>query len=321
MATTKEKLNKLQGQDYSATSNNLMFPSDLLADGTDGLCMTLFVNTIKNGAAKLTFNGANSTKNSLSSPYGEVPVIHNVSTGLQGSKAKIFSDTYVRSDQSVTLPMPRNFTQAIQANWTTMDMGAGSMAIDQITDIGKIMKEGGGGALAARLGMGTIGSIAAQFAGGAIKGKEMVELGTATVANNYSETLFKTISNRSFTWSWTLTPRNAKEAAMIDAMLRLLRFHMLPEFKANVGNGNAFLLYPSSFDIVFWLNGAPNTFIPRVATCAMTNIDTNYAPNGQFIKMVDGAPQSYILSLSFTELSVLHKAMVGSDSSGTNTTF
>jgi hypothetical protein len=321
MATTREKLNRLKDQEFDSKSTNLMFPSDLLSAGTDGACMTFFINTIRNGKAKMNFKGLSQPKNRLDSPYGEVPVIHNVSRGLQGSNAKSFSNTYVRSDHSITLPMPKNLNINIQSRWSSTELGAAAMGIDQITDYSKLMEGGAGGELAKQLGLNTVGSIAGKLANGAIKGRELVELGTATVANNYAETLFKNVDNRSFSWSWTLTPRSEREAESIDNMLRLFRFHMLPEFKENVGNGNAFLLYPSSFDVVFWQDGQPNPHIPRVATCALTGMDTNYTPNGGYIRMVDGSPASYIMTLNFTELSILHKGMVGEDPTNSGTTF
>lgn len=321
MATTKEKLNRLQGQEFDATSANLMFPADLLAAGQDGACMTFFINTIKNGQAKMKFKGGLSVpKNQLTSAYGDVPVIHNVSRGLQGGM-KMFSDTFVRSPYSITLPMPKNLNISIQSRWSTTELGAAAFGLDQMSDYSKIMENGSGGELAKQIGLNTVGSIASKFANGAIKGKELVELGTSTVANNYAETLFKNVDNRSFSWTWTITPRNEKESAAIENMLRLFRFHMLPEFKENVGNGNAFLLYPSSFDIVFWQDGAPNRHIPRISTCALTGFDTNYTPNGGYVRMVDGAPASYNLTLSFTELSILHKGMVGEDPTDSDTTF
>lgn len=321
MATTAQKLSKLNNTDFGANNTSLVFPQDLMSgDGQDQVCMTLFINTIRNGQAKLSFNGGlGKAKNALTSAYGEVPVIHKVSRSLQGSKAKVFSNTFVRSDTSITLPMPKNINFNTSVKWSNTDLGAAAMGIDQATDFSKTME--GGKGLAVQLGLNTVGSIASQFAKGAIKGKELVELGTATVANNYSETLFKGVDNRTFTWSWTLTPRNEKEALAIDTILRVLRFHQLPEFRENVGNGNAFLLYPSSFDVVFWLEGKPNQYLPRISTCALTGIETNYTPNGGYIRMVNGSPQSYTLTLNFTEMSILHKGMVGTDSTGSGTTF
>lgn len=325
MATTADKVNKLQGQDFSSTSSQLLFPADLLNPGNDGSCMTFFINTIQNSKSQITFNGGQTTpKNgSLTSAYGEMPVIHQVSTGIQkdnGSSTKVFSNTFQRSNQSITLPMPKNLSFRLQANWSKTDFGQVGMAIDQASDI-KDITAAGGAELAKQLGLQTVGSIASKLAGGALKGKELVSLATATVANDYAETLFKNVENRSFNWSWTLTPRNAQEAETIDNMLRLFRFHMLPEFRSDIGNGNAFLLYPSSFDIVFWQDGSPNRYIPRISTCALTSMDTDYTPNGGYIKTVNGTPQSYTLSLQFNELSILHKDLVGSDPNNTGTTF
>jgi hypothetical protein len=194
------------------------------------------------------------------------------------------------------------------------------MAIDQATDL-KDINGAGGMALAKQMGLQTVGSIASKLASNALKGKELTSLATATVANEYAETLFKNVEKRTFNWTWTLTPRNQNEAETLDNLIRMFRFHMLPEFRKDLGNGNAFLLYPSSFDIVFWQDGAPNRYIPRISTCALTNMDTDYTPNGGYIKTKGGTPQSYALSLQFNELSILHKDLVGSDPTGTNTTF
>lgn len=306
MATTKSKLNKLQGLDYNAKTPNMMFPSDLLGDEQDGAVMTLFINTIQNGQAKLS--GVGVTKNKLESAYGEAPVIHTVSRGLQKDNGgdKVFSNTFVRSDQSITLPMPKNLNFSSVARWTSTELGQAGMAIDTASDFDKLNTDNGA-ALAKMMGASTIGSIASKFG---LKGKELVELSTASIANNYAETMFKGVDNRTFSFSWTLTPRNQKEADMISDILRALRFHQLPEFRENIGNGNAYLLYPSSFDIVFWLDGQPNIHIPRISTCALTSLDTNYTPNGKFIRNTGGSPVSYTLSLQFSELTINHKGLV-----------
>jgi hypothetical protein len=37
---------------------------------------------------------------------------------------------------------------------------------------------------------------------------------------------------------------------------------------------------PSEFDISFYYNGTINPNIPKISTCVLTNIDTDYTPNG-----------------------------------------
>lgn len=321
MTTTASKQNKLKGTDFNGQSTSQMFPSDLLDVGQDQQCMTFFINTIKNGKAKINFNGGLVTpKNNLSSAYGEVPVIQVVSTGVTKNNGtskdwQVFSNTYSRSKESITLPMPKNLRFHQRSNWSKVDLGQTGMVIDQATDFQKAKEHGL--ALAGMMAGGTVASIADKFK---IPGsKALFELGTASVANTYAETLFRNTDNRPFQFSWNLTPRSAKEAQALDTIIRMFRFHMLPELRSDIGNGNAYFAYPSSFDIVFWSEGAPNKYIPRIATCALIDMETDYTPNGGYINTNINSPQSYTLSLSFIELSTLHKALVGTDiGDGTN---
>jgi hypothetical protein len=317
MATTASKYNILNGVSISNSANTILFPSDLLSEGSNMTCLTLFVNTIKNGTTKLQLAGNTpATSATLNSAYGEIPVVHTMSRSLSSSQGTPFSNTYVRSPTTITLPMPNGLSFSSKTNWTKEEFKSTGGGIDQLNDLSNTMD--GIGGLAKRLATSTIGSVAqGQGLGGA---KDLVELGSASIANNYAETLFKGVDNRSFQWSWTLTPRNTTEAATLELLLRTLRFHQLPEYDQSVGNGNAFLLYPSSFDVSFWDNGAPNKFIPRISTCALVSMDTNYTPTGgNFIRMVDGSPQSYNLTITLSELQTLNKGMVANlDSSGTS---
>ena len=260
MASTAQKYNTLNGTNVSNTSDTILFPSDLLTEGQNGVCMTLFINTIRNGTAKLNVTGsqpANATP-ALASAYGQIPILNVESRSLSGSKKiESFSNTYIRSNQTITLPMPRSLDFSNKANWTKVDFNSTASGLDQISDMSK-----GKAALAKRFDFNAVGSFA-EVVG--VKGsKDLVEFGHGSIANNYAETLFKGVENRSFSWQFILTPRNTEEAQTIDNMLRMLRFHHLPEFDANIGNGNAYLLYPSSFDIVFWLDSKPNPWIPRI---------------------------------------------------------
>lgn len=318
MTTTAQKYSKLNNassSDFSQNTTNLLFPLDLLDQGQEGTCVTFFPNFIKGHAVNQTGSSAlGAASNVLLSPYGEVPILQtdlNKGSILQKNGGKeVFSNLYSRSGQSITLPLPKSLQFSYATNWVNQELGAVASGIDQISDYDKMSREAGVN-LSKQLGANTVASvIAAMGKGGAIKTKELLQLGTATLANNYAETMFKSVSNRTIPFSWTLTPRNAKEGVAIDNLLRLFRYHMLPEFKKNVGNGNAYLLYPSSFDIVFWLDGAPHPYISRIGTCALTNIDINNTPNGQYFSMIDGVPQSVTLTLNFVELQTLSKDTV-----------
>lgn len=323
MASTQDKYAKLNGVgDFGFKQSNLLFPLDLLSvDGQEQTCVTFFPNLIKNHNVSLSGSASlDQSSNALQSPYGEVPIIHtsiNKGSLLRDNGGRqLFSNLYTRSGESITLPMPKSVEFSYSTNWANEELGAGAAGIDQISDYEKLAGEGGVN-LAKRLGQNTIASVINSLSNNKVKAKELLQLATGSVSNNYAETMFKSVSNRVIPFSWTLTPRNAKEAIAIDSILRLLRYHMLPEYKQNIGNGNAYLLYPSSFDIVFWLDGAPNPFIPRIGTCALKDLAINGSPNGKYISMVDGSPQSVTITLTFMEMQTLSKDSVATPEVGT----
>ena len=74
---------------------------------------------------------------------------------------------------------------------------------------------------------------------------------------------------------------------------------------------------PSEFDISFQYNGNENVNIPKISTCVLTQIDTDYAPGGFAAYEVPGEmdprlgrtgmPVAIRLTLGFTETEYLVK--------------
>ena len=73
-------------------------------------------------------------------------------------------------------------------------------------------------------------------------------------------------------------PRDEQEAEVVLKIIDTLRFHQAPELVSN--SGGYFLYPPSEFDIGFYYNGQVNPNIPRISTCVLESIETNYAPGG-----------------------------------------
>ena len=124
--------------------------------------------------------------------------------------------------------------------------------------------------------------------------------------NPLLEILYKGTKNREFVFQFKFAPKNAKEADEILGIIRTLRFHAAPEYDVSMPNSRYFIP-PSEFGIEFFIGSDPNTSIPRIAQCVLTNIDTNYAPSGQYSAYVDGMPTEISLQLTFTETAILTK--------------
>ena len=135
------------------------------------------------------------------------------------------------------------------------------------------------------------------------------------VQNPMREILYSSPGFRQFRFDFLLVPRDEKEALMIQDIIDKLRFHQAPEIIA--GSGGFFMYPPSEFDISFYYNGSENPNLPRISTCVLTNIDTDYAPNGFAAYEVErdpqprfgrtGMPVAIRLGLSFMETEYIVK--------------
>lgn len=134
------------------------------------------------------------------------------------------------------------------------------------------------------------------------------------VQNPLLEMIYKSPNFRTFQFDFSFYPRDEKEALEVQQIIDSFRFHQAPEFaKETMG----FLIPPSEFDIRFYYGGNQNPNIPQIATCVLTSMDVNYAPNGWSAYEIPGEskpelgrtgmPVSIQLSLQFTEKSYLTK--------------
>ena len=113
---------------------------------------------------------------------------------------------------------------------------------------------------------------------------------------------------RTFTYNFTFAPRNEEETADVQAIIQLFRFHMAPELQ---GAQSRFLTLPSEFDIHYMYiakdgTNSENDYYNKISTCVLTNVSTNYTPNG-VRSFSDGAPTQITMSLTFKETTTLTK--------------
>jgi hypothetical protein len=151
-------------------------------------------------------------------------------------------------------------------------------------------------------------------------GSAVFAAATGTVINPQLELIYTSPSFREFRFDFMMYPRSSKEALEVQRILNRLRFHQAPEIlKEGAGGlGSFFLVPPSEFDIQFYYNGQINPNIPKISTCVLTSIDTDYAPNGWASYEVPGdlgkpyigktgMPVGIRLSLNFQETEIMTK--------------
>ena len=164
--------------------------------------------------------------------------------------------------------------------------------------------------LAAQKGAGAIGTLTGS--------SQTAQLGftaaTGVVQNPMLEMIYKSPNFRTFQFDFMFYPRDEKEALEVQKIIEKFRFHQAPELSSAQG----FLIPPSEFDIKFYYGGVQNPNIPSIATCVLTTIDVNYAPNGWSAYEVPGEnapalgrtgmPVTIQVTLQFQETTYLTKS-------------
>ena len=169
------------------------------------------------------------------------------------------------------------------------------------------------------------GTAAAKALGSPATGQAILAA-TGRVQNPMLEMIYKSPNFRSFQFDFTFYPRDEKEALEVQRIIERLRFHQSPELLKNAGG---FLVPPSEFDIKFYYAGSENPNIPQIATCVLTTLDVNYAPNGFSAYEVPGEnnpaigrtgmPVAIQVTLQFQEITYLTKADFRQDMSESST--
>ena len=87
---------------------------------------------------------------------------------------------------------------------------------------------------------------------------------------------------------------------------------MLPEIKG--GDHGRWFTTPAEFDLFYMFRGDENTWINKIHTCVLLNMEVNYAPNGyQTFRPIEdpnntGAPPTEIdMKLDFQETKLITK--------------
>ena len=109
------------------------------------------------------------------------------------------------------------------------------------------------------------------------KGFAHKAFGQAT--NPYMEVLFQNVGLRSFTYNFTFSPRNEDETLDVQKIIKMFRFHMLPELK---GQNERYMTLPSTFDIHYMYQwdvdkAKENNFYSKIATCVLKSVEVDWS--------------------------------------------
>ena len=226
--------------------------------------------------------------------------------------------------KDVYLPLPENFQSDFNVTYDTVDTGATGAIASQLgsvtenakraalargenqADVGDIVAESLKGAFKAgadvgtRTGYGLIDSAESTLGGlvgGAAGASGFIQKALGQIPNPHPSVFFKGLPLRQFQFAWKLVPLTSKDADNLKKILRVIKFHILPNL-----NGSQ-LVYPHLCKITVKGTDRYDQYQP----CFVENMSINYSGEGTSAFFKDGAPVSVFLTMQFRE-SEMHLA-------------
>jgi len=284
----------------------LRFPADIDTDGTGNIirfriAMPSGSKYISNGRYKTAINASTGQRETSEYRSGDV----------RASIARRFPNNYVMTTTTIDLYMPPSIGASYRSEWNSTELGVAGGMVDAALGLYNSNGMGDGWEKVQRYFADNASYGIMNTAAGTIQGvtgintKDALAVVTSTTENPYMEVLFKGVSNRIFQFTFKMIPRNAAEQETVRNIVKEFKFHSAPEFK-NDGD-NAYMLFPSEFDIEFIHKDKENPWLFKISTCALTNVTVNYSPEGNYASHQDGAPFATEMNLEFTELAVMTK--------------
>lgn len=229
-----------------------------------------------------------------------------------------------RIAQEIVLYMPNSLRFRYGVTWDTAETAAFGAAANGVAEAVSYEKTHSLAQGVGQLAKTTVGAIKNLVTGGSngqtqgnainqiaamagLKASPALSNMTGLAVNPRLEKTFKNVDYRTFTFDFEFGPRNAAEFQQILNILYLLRFHMMPEY---ISPGEFLYLYPSEFDIRFFMGAQENTNIPRIGTCVLTSADIDYAPEAIWKQIATGEIPRINLQLQFTELGLVSKEQI-----------
>lgn len=149
-------------------------------------------------------------------------------------------------------------------------------------------------------------ALAAKIPGGT-EATDAIKLMNGEALNPVSELLFNGIDHRTFSYTFTLYPKNADETKLAKDLIRFFKMNMTPKISPNTMA--MVMRYPNYFKIRYLFNSKDNPYINKIAMCVLRSFNVSYQDNAPAFHR-DGSPIAYTISLQFQEIEPIYRDMI-----------
>ena len=298
---------KLTKDSYdSATASSIRFPFDMLIDEGEDFVMFDFYDYKPPFQNKI-------------SPDDKV-----TNQTLKQYNATGFASEYFKDKRypQILLYMPQDIQDAFSAKWEGKKFGAlttgiissagmegtANKIIKGANTVGETITSSQVNAAAA-----VVTTLATKLTGDTITANDLFG-GISGVARNPNvEVLFQSMELRTFDLTFKLAPFNTKDMLSIDAIIKVFKQAMLPQYE--IGDTNVFgvdtadnpavqarfIQVPKVCAVNFMRGAERNPYLPRYKMCAITDVNVNYTPDNVYATIDEGTPVATELKISFME--------------------
>ena len=301
------------GTNFNTDKSILKYPLDL--ESANGHYMIFNIHARTDSASDLPANDINISNDSLGAYNSEFKSERFFDSGGSVNVPKFGAISAGKNIQmikdTIVLYMPDDVSVNYKANYEGAEIG---LAVAAGASIGDLMKGNtGGGDMARGLGLQFAKFIEPVLNLGSLTTAQglnaLIQRKTGLATQPMAEMTFTGIDFRTFSYSFTMTPRSREEAREIKRILDTFTFHMLPE-KLGEGAPLAFRV-PSEFTIRYMYRGGANNYLNHLTFCALTNMKIDYGGGERYQTFrpdETGAPPIQTkVTLDFQELELIDK--------------
>jgi len=246
----------------------------------------------------------------------------------------------------ILIYMPPDVSTSFAADWGGKEMGnaaAGLTAASANTQAG----DAAGvidNALAGMLNVGALSqSVAARLtkeiaaaSGTQLTMNDTLAGTTGTILNPNVEVLFGGPKLRNVSFSFKMAARNLEEAKTIHAICLAFKKNALPGFGAtnrlqdsvaagftgvatgladdksdNMGKHANFIEVPNLVMVKYMKGNTMHPYLSQYKSCALTNVDINYTPDGVYSTTIDAYPTAVELRIGLVETKLVYSQEIG----------
>jgi hypothetical protein len=125
--------------------------------------------------------------------------------------------------------------------------------------------------------------------------------------NPRNEAFYNSPQQRNFTFEFDFWPRNKTEAQAVEDIISIFKYNSAPGFQPPELGGSSVFSTPNYWKISYMYNDGVNPHLNRIGASYCTDVQVDYAPDGQFTTFESGQPVHTKLTVSMLEDRIITK--------------